>query len=276
MTTFIGIGVYGDGGVFDPATSFIRDVNTVEIKNAIYDEVVLYESELDNVNERGRWNSLTKFLARFNGNLEAGNIALDEAEISGLKIKRKRTENDIYTDLDLVDYVPNSLMSYKDYFARSEIDYNYAVVPVDVAGIEGVITPITTTPQFEGWWLIDPDYPEENNFQFFYNIDDMTITTDEDRSEISTFGKYPLVRYGQKRAKRGSLTGLLIPEGENVVKQYKRLDYLTKQHKPLLLKDSKGRSCYVDVSAPQEVVLQKPSGLSKVTINWVEVDEYND
>lgn len=276
MTTMIGIGVYGDGGVFDPATSQIYNIDEVNITNAVFDEVDLFDGKQNTANEKGKWNSNTKFVTKFLGNLEAGNISLGEAEISGLKVKRKRKGASTYKDLATVDYIPNSMMTYYDYFAASSKDYEYAVVPIDNAGIEGVISTIYTSPDFEGWWLIDPDNPEDGSFHFYYNLEDVSISTYEDRTELNTFAKYPKVYYGQKRAKHGSLSGLFIPEKDNVVKQYEKLESIISKHKPLLLKDGEGRCYFVDVSAPNEVAVQRPSGISSININWVEVDEYND
>ncbi|WDV47037.1 hypothetical protein PV797_04875 [Clostridiaceae bacterium M8S5] len=276
MTTLIGLNSYGDGSVFDPATAPICNINDIKIKNAVFDEVGLFDGSGDSANERSKWSSHTVFIAKLKDNLEAGNISLDEHDISGLKVKRKKSESNTYVDLATVNYVPNSMMTYLDYFASSNTDYDYAVVPVSTSGIEGIINITPTKPMFDGWWLIDCDDPDKNHFHFYYNLKDVNISTHQDRTVLNTFSKYPKVYYGQKYAKHGSLSGLLLPDDGNVVTQLRKLEDMINKHKPLLLKDSMGRCFYVDVSAPSMVAMQRPNDISSISINWVEVREYHD
>ncbi len=259
-------------------SSFSPLVNAcfMELKNIVADEFHV-QNISNNSTVRENWTSGTVLLTTFNGDLEAGNIQMRENSITGLRVKRRKVNNQIFTVLKEFPFTPEpTQIIYDDYSATAGVDYEYMVVPYDETGIEGIITTINAKAEFEGWWLVDPHSPEDFNFQFFYNLDDINIETDEDRTELTTFGKYPLIRYGQKRARKGTLSSLFIPEGDSVVEQYQKLDNMLKQHKTLLLKDGLGRSFLVDVSSPAETVLQKPFRLSRITVSWVEVEEYND
>ncbi|MCT4605378.1 MAG: hypothetical protein N4A64_04605 [Marinisporobacter sp.] len=182
-----------------------------------------------------------------------------------------------YTILKELPFSPEpSQIVYDDYSALSTVYYEYIVTPVDATGIEGIVTATVVRPEFDGWWIVDLDNPEEYNFQFLYNLDDVTINMTEDRTEMSTFGKYPLVRYGTKRARKCTLSGLFIPEGESTKEQYDKFDQMLTQRKPYLLKDKYGRKFVVDISSPQETILSRLQGVTKIAVNWVEVGEYED
>lgn len=250
----------------------------LEIKNMVIDELHV-QSGIVNNSEKQLWENNTIFIAKFQDDLEAGNIGMRGNAISLLRIKRRNIKKSNFLTLKEIPFNPDpTFIEYRDFTAAAAQNYEYAVAPVDDSGIEGAISSVNVSPNFTGWWLIDLDNPEEYSFQFVHNLDDVNITTDEDRTELSTFSKYPKVYYGQKRAKRGSLSGLIvdIESNNSVYNQYKKLDTIIAQHKTLLLKDSKGRAFMVDISAPTENIMSRTKYAEKITINWVEVDEYND
>ena len=247
----------------------------IELKNSVVDELHI-QSQLSNSSTKENWTNGTILLAKFNGDLEAGNITMRENPISKLRIKRRNYNSTIFKVLKEMPFNPDPTeLIYDDYTCVSDDTYDYSVVPVDSAGIEGIMTAVSVKPHVEGWWIIDRDNPG-NHIKFMYNLDEVSISTDEDRTELSTFSRYPKVYYGTKRAKRGSLSGLFIPEGMTVRDQIAMLENLTQQHKPLLLKGGYGRSYIVDVSAPQLSIAPMMKDITKVNISWVEVEQFND
>lgn len=250
--------------------------SNVFIRNSIIDELHI-QSILTNDNTRENWTNGSILLAKFSGDLEAGNIAMRENPIDVIRIKRRNIQKLNFVTLKELEFNPDpTQIEYKDYGVSSDENYEYIVTPVDMSGIEGVMTSNNVSPRFEGWWLIDQDNPEENNFQFLYNLDDMTITTDEERTELDTFARYPKVYYGQKRAKKGVLSGVFIPENISVRKQFEKLDKILALRKPLLLKNGYGRNYIVDVYVPSETIFSRIKDMTKATLNWVEVGEYID
>lgn len=271
----IGVESFCDS-IFEPPYAPFISVKYVEIKNTIIDELHIQSIVADN-STKENWTNGTILLAKYAGDLEAGNIVMRENPITKLRIKRRNTSKASFTTLKELPFDPEPTeLTFDDYTASSNREYEYLVTPVDETGIEGVVTAVSAKPEFEGWWIIDRDNPEENNFRFLYNLDDVHINTDEDRSELRTFGKYPMVRYGELRAKKGTLTGLIIPEELDARQQVEKLDRILQQHKPLLLKGSRGQSFIVDVSAPSETIMSRINGLSRVQLNWMEVDAYID
>lgn len=247
------------------------------IQNSIVDSVTL-QTTIDKQGNKDSWNAGTVLLATFNnGDLEAGNIQMRGNPIEKLRIKRRNLKDKDFRVIKEMPFNPEpTQITYDDYTVSSDVEYEYVVAPVDASGIEGFMTATYINPKFDGWWIVDPNEPEKYNFQFLYNLDNVSITVDEDRTELSTFSKHPKVYYGHKYARRGSLSGLFIPEGYSVKEQYEKLIAMINKHTPYILKDGYGRNFMVDISTPQEVIQTRMAGVSKVTVNWVEVGEVDD
>lgn len=271
----IGYDVIGED-VFSVVTPSINNISILSVTGCVADEVHLQTVTVNNPSKQG-WTTGTVLLASYNGDLEAGNILMAENPIEKLRIKRRNYKKQSFKTLKELPFDPNpSQLKYKDYTALSKQEYEYMVVPVDSSGIEGVIGSVNIVANFDGWWIVDLDEPEKYSFQFLYNMDDITVTTDEDRNEIVTFSKYPKVIYGTRRNKRGTLSGLFIPEGYDVREQLEKLDEMISKHKTYLLKDGYGRKYMVDISGQSEKISMSLRGTSVMTVNWVEVGEYID
>ncbi|MGE6227640.1 hypothetical protein [Paenibacillus chitinolyticus] len=261
---------------YSAATASITNASYVEVRNCIVDEIEL-QTTLDDDKAKDKWGNGTVLLATFNGDLEAGNISMRGNAIEKLRIKRRKLSDMNFKTLKELPFHPApTQIIYDDYTVSSNIDYEYIVAPVDSTGIEGIMTAVAIKPKFDGWWIVDPDDPEKYNFQFLYNLDDVSITVDEDRTELSTFSKYPKVYYGQKYARKGSLASLFIPEGYDAKEKYEHLVQMINIKKPYILKDSYGRNFRVDISSPRETIQSRLAGLTKVQIDWVEVGEVDD
>jgi len=262
--------------IFNINTPSIENISVMNITGCIIDETHM-QTTIVNSSIKQNWTNGTVLLAKYDGDLEAGNILMRENPIDKLRIKRRSYKQQSFKTLKELDFDPNpAQLIYKDYTPLSGDEYEYIVVPVDSSGIEGVIGSVTAVANFEGWWIVDLDEPEKYNFQFLYNMDDMSITTEEDRTEIPTFSKYPKVSYGTRRNKKGTLSGLFIPEGYDVREQLELLDEMLAKHKVYLLKDGYGRKYMVDVHEPSETISMTLRGASTMSLNWTEVGEYID
>ncbi|WP_336786966.1 hypothetical protein [Paenibacillus sp. MMO-177] len=271
----IGLDMIGAQG-FKSLVPPVTNATYLEVENCVAD-VLQLQTNIDNDDTKDKWGYGTVLLATFNGDLEAGNIQMRENPISELRVKRRNLKDQNFIVVKELPFNPEpTQIVYDDYTVSSGEEYEYVIAPVDASGIEGFMTATYINPKFDGWWIVDPDQPELYNFQFLYNLDDVNITVDEDRTEINTFSKFPKVYYGQKYARRGSLSSLFIPEGYNAKEQYERLIAMINAKKPYILKDGYGRNFRVDISAPQETVQARMAGVTKVAVNWVEVGEVND
>jgi hypothetical protein len=254
----------------------VNNIQYLSSSNCIIDEIHL-QSIIEDSSTKEGWSFGTVLLASLNGDLEAGNIQMRENPISYLRVKRREVGSTEKLILKDYDFSPDpQTLVHDDYTCLSNKHYEYIVVPVDASGIEGSETKLEVECGFTGWWIVDMDNPTENNFQFLYNLDDVSIKVDEDRKVIKTFGKHPIVRYGMQRAKKGRLSGLVLPYDGDVLEQVEKFDAMLAQHKPLLLKNSQGRGYIVDISAPEESISSELVGVSRVSVDWIEVGDYND
>jgi hypothetical protein len=261
---------------YSPFTPSTTGITYAEVSNMVVDAMQM-QTNIDSANVKDSWGYGTVLLATFNGDLEAGNIQMRENAIEALRVKRRNLEESNFVVLAELPFNPEpTQIQYDDYTVSSNEEYEYVIAPVDTTGIEGFMTATYINPKFDGWWIVDPDRPEEFNFQFLYNLEDVSITVEEDRTELSTFSKFPKVYYGQKYARKGNLSSLFIPNGDSAKEQYEKLIFMLNQHKPYILKDGYGRNFRVDISSPQEQIQTKTSGMTKVSVNWVEVGEAND
>lgn len=278
-----GVAVYGDAPYTSEPLPLITDLAEVIIIDGVYDELILVAGSLTDAellayakknSPSPEWDSSTIMNASFDSTLEGGSIDLNGIEIVSWKVRKMQSGDSTSSLIGVYPITENLVMSCEDVTVASNKDTTYEVLPVGVNGIEGASTSVTYNLPIEGWWILDPD-DTDNCVQFLYNLDDTSIQTDEDRVEMSTFAKYPIVRYGKKRAKRGTLSSLFIPDESSISPEllYEKLDYLTSLHKPLLLKGYTGKNYLVDISAPQEDLILRPNGFKRVTVNWVEVGE---
>ena len=265
------------GSVIDTPQIALTNSNSIEISNCIVDDLHVRNIVQDIV-DQSNYDNATVLHALFNGDMEAGNISMRENTIEKLRLKRKEGEEEYYStvaEFDFDNQIITETYFHEDYEAVGKVDLNYTVCPVDSSGIEGMGTSVSTILNFEGWWIIDLDKPEENNFQFIYNLDSVDISTEQDRTVLSTFSKYPYVRYGAKHCKQGTLKSMVIDTGTPVWKQAKKLDSLAQMHKSFLLKDGNGHKYIVDIHSPTESTYEAIKDAENVTIEWYQVDEVN-
>lgn len=136
----------------------IENVNYVELKNGIYDDLYITKAtdfEITN-NCPKEWDFDTILWAKFNGNTNAGNIDWDLDTISHIILK-SRTEGsyqwktiavkEIYS---VDDYVIN----YPDYFTASGESVEYAIVPISY-GSEGSYATTKAALRFSKMFLVE-------------------------------------------------------------------------------------------------------------------------
>ncbi|MGM7681786.1 hypothetical protein ACSVDA_06480 [Cytobacillus sp. Hm23] len=199
-------------------------------------------------------------LAHFDGNLEAGEVVFNGLHIGEWHVMRDGKKiYQIANDEDIPAY------DYTDYTVVAQREYEYAVKPIAVNGVEGDAIGKRITPTHNGYWLVDEDNPTHILFQFLYNTFPTPIPLEEDRAGIRTFAEKPFIRYGQYYAERGTITDLLSERED-----YERLRRLALKRKPLLLKSWRDDSWRVNIFNIQRTPNIEGETLS---VDWVEVGD---
>lgn len=280
--TIIGVTPFGTD-TFTTYTSPVRNINYVELSNAIYDELHIRE-KTDNIDlspNKELWQIDTILLAKFMNDLEAGNVNNQGIRIDKFAIKRKKINEINPITIGYKDFVNNNQFIYQD-FTQPSGDFIYSIVPIGENGLEGQENSITLNSTFAGFHLVDKDTNEVLSFDKFIGSEPSVNTTlNQGRTQIDTFSKYPSFFYNNQNYHTFSLQAVFIPEEwENIGKKYEDIkNQFVLSHKPYLVKGGDGSVYIVEVSSPsKEVPMNIYDGREymTLTLNFTEIMDYED
>ncbi len=262
----------------------LTNITSVKIKNCIVDEIHIRQRTDNLINltsAKEGWQIDSYLLAKFLGNLEAGNLANSGIQIVKFAIKRRQVSELTPITLGYVDYDGTSV-EYTDY-TQANGDYVYSIVPVGSNGLSGTANDVTASSSFVGWWLVDKENSKSLGFDKFLDSGAPTVSTqlNQGRVQIQTFSKFPSVYYTEQAFHSFTLSTVIIPsEFETSGQNY--MDVLNNfilNHKPFLTKSSDGRVFVCDVSnarfsSPMNTWKQYDFGT--ISLDFVEIMEYAD
>jgi hypothetical protein len=253
------------------------------MQNAIYDEVHVRENTvvIDSSNVKEDWQMDTIMLAKFLGDLEAGNINNQGINITQFAIKRRKVNETTPITLAYKDFVNNNQFVYDDYTQAND-EYIYSIVPVGENGLEGQENSITITSDFTGFHLVDKFTNQVISFDKFMGSEPSVQTTlNQGKTQIDTLSPYPRFFYNGQNYHTFTLQGVFIPEDwQNSEQLYQSiLTQYVYTHKPFLAKGGNGSVYIVDVSSPQKEVplnIYSARDYFTLTITCTEMLSYSD
>lgn len=279
---------------------FLSDVNALnaaplkidtyvdtDIRNGIFDHLNItrdVESSWTGVIPT-EWDSDTLFNANFNGKLTAGNLDYTISQISGFKIKRRKTTEFDWITLAFVSITKeNPQIFYNDNLAASGEDYEYAVVPV-VGGIEGNYINKVITTNFDGVFICD----NETIYKFYANVQYGSWARNIRAGTFEPYGKrYPVVvNNAAIDYMSGTVSGTVLPPGYLNVRILDRkaslheqgvlLDFLSNK-RAKIFKDWNGRQLLILISDSSTIDFLSGTGmgLANVNFSFVEVGDSNN
>lgn len=280
--TIIGLDAFGINA-FKSYSPPVRNIKYVEMKNAIYDEVHIREKTdgiiADNIKED--WQIDTILLAKFLGDLEAGNINNQGIQIEKFAIKRRKLTETIPITLGYKDFVNNNQFVYEDYTQPND-EFIYSIVPVGENGLEGQENSITVKSDFSGWFVVDKEMNEVLAFdKFIGSPNNVDITLNQGRVQIDTLYPYPSFFRTPQRYHTFSLSSVFLPEEwQRSGQQYEAiLNQFVYNHKPFLVKGSSGEVYVCEISSPNKTAPQNTyTGYDymTLTLNFTEVMSYEE
>lgn len=272
------------GDVLNIPQTPIQNINYIQFANCIIDEFHVRSKIVDQI-KKEEYSDDTILKGTFSGDLEAGSISMRGNKILKYRLKRREightTFRTVYEkDVDVDHPNMTETVTYKDWEPRSNVEYEWQVVPVDESGIEGSISTVTNKVIFDGWWVIDQDNPEEYSLHFVWNLNDTSISREEDRTVLSTFAKHSFVRYGARYSKTMTLKALLAEDEKYnptpIWKQVEKIDKMHLMRKSFLVKDGNGRRFIADMYDPQETTNEKIREIEDIQVSIYEVGELVD
>jgi hypothetical protein len=261
----------------------VTNMNKITIQNAIYDEIHIREntSGIDASNVKEDWQMDTVLLAKFLGDLEAGNINNQGINITQFAIKRRKVNEITPITLGYKDFVNNNQFVFDDYTQPND-EFVYSIVPVGENGLEGQENSITIKSDFTGYHLVDKDTNEVLSFDKFIGSEpNISTTLNQGRTQIDTLTKYPRFFYNGQNYHTFSLQATFIPEDwQNSEQLYQSiLNQYVYSHKPFLVKSGSGSVYVVDVYNPS---IERPLNVYRdrdyftLTLQCTEIMSYDD
>lgn len=263
-------------------TNSIGSIDYMTNTKGIFDEIYIDEDITKTKSTtKDDWIYSTLFDAKFQNNLEAGNITNQGVAIEKIRFQKRLINTMTW---ELIKEMNFSVLQQQyiiyDKYIKNNYEYEYSILPI-TSNIEGKRTIANITPQYDGIWLID----KNNDYQLLFNIDMGTMEHNQPNSMIETLGsQYPIVVYSQLDYKKGTIKALVLSSqsinGELLnsknEKEYRNsLMTFLKNKKPKVLKGINGDYMVISiVGTPTEVYnndLQQI--IADVEISYVEIDD---
>lgn len=276
-----------DKNALDPSPMTNDIFTTTSIKSGIFDHWNVTKDVASDYSPDipEGWNPLTIMDANFNGDLNAGNLDYLLSQISGFRIKRRKT-----TDFNWVTlaYIPmdaeREQVLYNDNFAVSGTEYEYALVPV-LGNTEGNYITETIGAKFDGVFLCDQD----TIYKFYAGARYGASERVQKVGVFEPYGrKYPVVvSNALTNYKTGSFGATILPsdymrdgdvDRQAIVRERDELvDFLTNK-RAKILKDWNGQNWMILVTSNPSISYIDGSGMgiADVAASYVEIGDPNN
>lgn len=277
----IGFDLVGGHYPFDANISSY-DFTEIEAKGLIVDEISADLGNKEFTIEKGSWQANTIFLATFNNTLEAGNLSMGGTDVDTLRFKKRKKGELQWLLIDEQPY-SKSQIAYvvRDRLARSNIEYEYAIVPV-VGNVEGEMITNSIVALHEGLWIVDAN----NSVNIFCEVDYGTITHNTNTNVFELLdNRYPITITGELDYASGSNSGRLLAKESW---QQHKMDYdaelnlresvlkFMKNGKPKILKNDKGRYYLIVAKDIKEEPYELDNASVTLSFNWIEIGNAED
>ena len=172
---------------------------------------ILTDTQISNYNPKVEqtWGTHTYINAKFDNNLQAGNIVSLPASIDGWIVQRKSSTESKFTTLANVSA---STIAYVDKLVKSKTTYIYQLIPKAGSFLGAPLQSDPTTTDFKKVILMNP--LTEEGYSFCLEIQFDALTTNEDVVTSDTKGKYPTVLKGNRRYKTSSIGVIAVSDAD--------------------------------------------------------------
>lgn len=265
---------------------YVGDIERIELSNMKVDYIKGDEEIKTPITSKEQWGLNTRILADFNGDLEAGNITMDNGmPIEKIKVRKRKLESMEWLDVVDLDFYPNKEhYNWTDRLVNSSVEYEYAIAPMSSGGVLGREIVSAITCDFNGVWVLGRDGKQ---FNLSYNVeigDTENITKNSTHETIG--GRYPIfIENGNVNYRRCSVKATIVSDKtlENndvdIASERKLREALQEflyQKKPIIYKDCTGNFIFakVDLNSIKFTPIEK--GLYDISFSVVEIGDANN
>jgi hypothetical protein len=272
----------GDSHGLDFTPTNVNNINNITISNGIYDDLFISKNVIDEFSEDNKiWDFNTMLYALFQNNLYGGNVLYSAETVSAIRIKRRKKGNYTWDILFEIPIHSNQDLQFErfDRFARSKIEYEYALVPVLINGnTEGNLNINSIESKFEGIILVEKD----TLIRAYYNAKLISKERVSDNHTIKTKGKRTpfSIKSGESNYTVGKLEATFFDvglNGEELIEDGWKFRELVNNFlcdgKPKVLKNSDGQLYLVSIvnNIPEDYNLHELMPIT--TISWEEIGD---
>lgn len=286
MLTMCGYNFCADKNALDPSPMTNDVFTTTTIKGGIFDHWNVNKDVASPYDPTipTEWTPTTIMDASFDGDLIAGNMDYLLSQISGFRVKRRKT-----TDFNWVTlaYIPmdedKKQVVYNDNFAVNGEEYEYALVPV-LGNTEGNYISDTIGAKFDGVFICD----QETIYRFYAGANYGTTQRVHKVGVFEPYGRrYPVVvSNALTNYDTGSFSATILPsdymrtgnlDSATMTKERKELvDFLTNK-RAKILKDNNGNCWLIIITSSPSIAYQKGSfmAIADVGADYAEIGDAN-
>lgn len=267
----------------------IENINYVELKNGIYDDLYITKNVDSKLNGEfpAEWDFDTILWAKFNNTTNAGNVDWNLETTSHIILK-SRTEGNFRWKTIVVketNCIEDFVINYPDYFVASRQPVEYAIVPV-LQGMEGDYATTSITSKFSKMFLI------EGNMVWGTEITDAFCDTNRNipsSNVVLLNRRYPIfIKNTIANYDTGNCKGSFVPLDEETCEfaydseqdywriKYQRefMDYIS-DGIPKILKLPDGRLWLIQVTPNPSDTANQTYNDREHTWSWVEIGNVN-
>lgn len=247
------------------------NITSITLQSGIYDDIFCSDNPDKDTKD---WDYDTRFYARFQNNLYAGNVDYSASNVSMMRIKRRKNNEHEWIRIHEIPISSNDDFDFEyfDRFAQASQDYYYALIPV-INSVEGKMSTSQLFSEFDSYFITD----KTTSYPIVFNTS-LNLEIQRQTSTINTIGsKYPYVISNTvNQYKKGSLQFSLMPiedclptiDGSYAYRQ--NFENWITNGEPKILKDWTGRIFMIQVidAIPIDCSFWQ---LPTYTMNFVEV-----
>lgn len=282
---FYGISHFGDKNSFYDTQIHLSNGNRLELTECILDEIKIDLSvDIGYSPTKKEWTYTTHLHAKFQDNIEGGNISVQGLYIEYIRLDRRIKGDSKWQTLIYYKYDPSiTEYSFSDSTVANAMIYEYSVLPIAYGGIEGRRNSQEIEVNFEAYFIMNA----ERYFMMYMNAGYGSLQQNAIAGVHVPMGnKYPIVVHsGKSNYKSGSFGGLFFV-GECEMPTLEITNSVIRQTKiyretflqwlfdgtSKLLKDTAGNAFIIDILDTARIDLKRESidTTSEISFDFVE------
>lgn len=257
-----------------------EEIEKINIQNGIYDSMYGTANTNFTNDMNMTWDYNTRFFAKFQNSLMAGNVDYNAESVSSIKIKKRKSDEHNWHLIASIPITTNDSFNFEliDRFAQGKQEYYYSMTPMNNL-VAGNSTSVSVKSDFDSFYLLD----KTTSYHIVLNAK-LNLDINKTTNTVSTLGrKYPFyISNGAINYKTGSLSFGLVPIINcemNIDEGYKyrqQLEEWIMNGSPKILKDWTGQIFMINITDNISVSYDNYD-MPIYTINFVEIGSvFND